>query len=135
MTAARRVSQSWTSRLATLMEWLPFEVLRERRQARRASLALLELYHRIAAESPELTGVDRYERIVVERTGLDVNAARVLVQRAEESFAEWPVDRPLIFRDVVQYLVIQEHLASAPGVEGARSALGDVVAEVVPADL
>jgi hypothetical protein len=135
MTAAHRVSQSWPSRLATLLEWLPLAVWRERRQARRASLALLEIYHRIAAESPELTGVGRYERIVVERTGLDVSTARVLVQRAEESFAEWPVERPLIFRDVVQYLVMQEHLASAPGVAGARSALGDVVATVVPSDL
>jgi hypothetical protein len=134
--STQRISQPWPDRLLILMEGLvPLPVWRERTYARRASRELLELYHRLAAEAPGLTGRDLYERVVAERTGIDSKGVGVIVQRAEESFAEWPVERPLIFRDIVLYLILQKRGSSAIDIAGARSALGGAVAEIVPAEL
>lgn len=112
-----------------------FGAWHERRVARRACEESLRLYRQIEQSQPELTDLGRYERLVAARAGLDAQGAREVLRRAEDSFASWPVERPLKLRDVVQYLVVQECLSADPAALGARSRLLTVVAEVIPDDL
>jgi hypothetical protein len=136
VSSTQLTSQPWPDRLMVFMESLiPLPTWRERTYARRTSRELLELYHRLATEAPNVTGRSLYERVVAERTGLDTKGVGVIVQRAEESFADWPVERPLIFRDIVLYLILQKRGSHAIDIAGARGALGGAVAEIVPADL
>lgn len=108
---------------------------RERLLARRTSREALRLYREVEAGRPELTGTIRYQEIVARHTGLDRDDARRLVERAENDFASWPVERALTFRDVVQYLVVQRWLAIDPGAMGFRSRLTDIVAREIPDEL
>jgi hypothetical protein len=136
VSSTQLMSQPWPDRLMVFMESLiPLPTWRERTYARRTSRELLELYHRLATAAPDLTGRSLYERVVAERTGLDSKGVRVIVQRAEESFADWPVERPLMFRDIVLYLILEKRGSSAIDIAGARGALGGAVAEIVPPDL
>ena len=108
---------------------------RERVRARRASRALLRAYRRSEAARPELSGLARYREVVTRQTGLDEAGVRVVLERAESSFASWPAERPLRFRDVVQYLVARECLAVDPTAPGIRLRLAAIVAEEIPAEL
>ena len=70
-----------------------------------------------------------------ERNALEASAARGILQRAEASFAAWPNDRDLIFRDVVQYLVISEYLASHPERGGTTVNMTRIIAQIIPGQL
>ena len=87
---------------------------RELRFAKKDGHLALGLYQRLRVQRPELAGRALYEAFVCQRNAIGPSAAQVILQRAEASFAVWPNDRGLIFRDVVQYLVISEYLASHP---------------------
>jgi hypothetical protein len=108
---------------------------RERVQARRASRESLRLYREVAASFPELTAVSRYREVVARQTGLDDAGVRVIIAGAESSFASWPVERPLKFRDVVQYLVVHQCLKADPAALGIRSRLTTIIAEEIPNEL
>jgi hypothetical protein len=108
---------------------------RERRVARRASVESLRLYQEVAATQPDLGAIARYAEVVARRTGLDGEGVRSVLQRAEDSFASWPVERPLRFRDVVQYLVVHECLKADPSVVGTRTRLTTIIAELIPENL
>lgn len=96
-----------------------------------ASHELLDLYERTRREEPQLIGRTLYVRIVIRRSGLDVDAAEGVLRQAEQSFCEWPSERDLKFRDVVRYIVIEEYLASYATI-GAHTNLGRIVARVIP---
>jgi hypothetical protein len=108
---------------------------RERRVARRTSVESLQLYRELEAMRPELPAIARYEQVVARRTGLDGEGVRRVLRRAEDSFASWPIERPLKFRDVVQYLVVHECLNADPSIVGTRTRLTTIIAEVIPKDL
>ena len=108
---------------------------RERRVARRASVESLRFYRELEAAHPGRSAASRYEAVVARRTGLDCAGVRQVLRRAEDSFASWPVERPLRLRDVVQYLVVHECLAADPSAVGTRSRLTTIIAEVIPRDL
>lgn len=108
---------------------------RERLLARRISREALRLYREVEAGRPELTGTIRYQEIIARQTGLDRDDARRMVERAENDFASWPLERAVTFRDVVQYLVVQRWLATDPGAMGFSSRLTDIVAREIPDEL
>ena len=101
----------------------------------RASHELLDLYERIHREQSQLTGRTLYERVVICRSGLDVKAAEGVLRRAEQSYCEWPSGRDLRFRDVVQYVVVDEFLRSHVATLGTQTNVGKVVARVIPEEL
>jgi hypothetical protein len=114
------------------------EFLRTRREkvlARQTSRDLLRVYHEIHSAQPELSGVARYQKVVARQTGLDESGVRRILESAENSFASWPVERPLNFRDVVQYLVAHACLDADPAATGIRARLATIVAEEIPPDL
>jgi hypothetical protein len=134
---AERAPSSSESRQWWLASWMCDVMLawRERRVAQRTSIESLRLYRDLEATQPQLTGVARYQEVVARRTGLDQQGVREVLQHAEDSFASWPVERPLRFRDVVEYLVATECLNL--GRSGARTGrrLTRIIAGVIPENL
>jgi hypothetical protein len=115
--------------LANLFVWT------EGRYAKRASSELLQLYWSVRQAQPELAGRALYEAVVARRLTARSTDAATIVRRAAESFADWPVDRGLQFRDVVHYLVFDEYLRSFTTRKGTRESLGKVVSRIIPSDL
>jgi len=106
--------------------------MRERNQIRRICAESLELYRQVAIEMPRGTNEERYARVVEKRSGADADAVVRFMRRAEESFATWPVERPLNFRDVVQYMAVTDCLKTDIAVAGVRSRVVDLAIEIVP---
>jgi hypothetical protein len=100
---------------------------------------LLELHRRVEMEMPRDSSTARYARVIELRSGADAAAVTNFMRRAEESFATWPVERPLTFRDIVLYVAVTNDLKSDIAVAGVRSRIVDfalgIVPELIPADL
>ena len=113
--------------------------LRERSQIRRICSESLEIYRCIEREMPGASNLERYARVIEERSGADPNTVQAVIRRAEESFASWPVERPLNFRDVVQYMAVTGGLKADIAVTGVRSPFVDlvfaIVTDMIPANL
>src|SRR5262249_17546674 len=92
---------------------------RTRVLAKYESFALLELAQRLRENEPTLAGKRLYERVAAERLGCDEWEARDVVRRATQDFAEWPVERPVNFRDLVSHLIIV-HVATGQ-IDDARA--------------
>ena len=107
----------------------------ERRFAARTSRELLGLFREVQCENPELTGRPLYERIAALRLGSDASAGALAVTRADESFAQWPRERDVNFRDVVHYLVFEEFIRLFARRDGTRGLIGRVVARSIPQEL
>jgi hypothetical protein len=110
-------------------------VWREQKYARSAGQRALALFQRLHKEQPELTGEALFEVFVCQRNELHGSAAKMILRRAEESFAAWPNERDLIFRDVVQYLVISEYLVSYPKRTGTTTNMVGIISKVISKDL
>jgi hypothetical protein len=108
---------------------------REHRFARKAGRGALARHRRLCVAHPDMHGRALYEAFVCERNALTASAAQVVLHRAEASFAAWPSERALIFRDVVCYLVISEYLASHPEHSGTAINMARVIASVIPREL
>lgn len=125
-------SSTWTGRLlgALFVGW------QEKHQAAKTSRELLKLYQAVATAQPSLKKEELYRQIVMAHMGGTLAAADAVLDRATESFATWPVERPLRFRDVVHYLAVLECLGSKDYVASwTREDLGRVVASLVREDL
>ncbi len=110
-------------------------IWRERVTARQISRESLRIYREVEGSSPQLTGTTRYREVVARQTGLDEDGVSEILERAESSFAAWPVERPLKFRDVVQYIVVSQCLAANASALGIRSRLTTIIAEEIPSEL
>ena len=114
-------------------------VMRERRQIRRFCNESLQLYRQVEAQMPQASQTERYGRFIELRSGVTPATVPTVMRRAEESFADWPTERPLNFRDVVQYLAVTDCLKIDIAVTGVRSRIVDyvidIVAHVIPRDL
>ncbi len=108
---------------------------RERVTARQISRESLRIYREVEEALPELAGVTRYREIVARQTGLDGAGVDEVLERAENSFATWPVERPLRFRDVVQYIVAWQCLNAGTTALGVRSRLTAIIAAEIPGEL
>ena len=130
-------SGSWLE--DTLRRFNFIAAMRERKQIRRVCAESLKLYRQIEIEMPQASNTDRYARVIERRSGADAAAALKIMRRAEESFASWPIERPLNFRDIVQYMVVTDSFKTDIAVDGVRSRAVDfaidIVPEMIPADL
>jgi hypothetical protein len=123
---------TWTRRLLGPL----FVGWQEKHHAAKASRELLKLYQTIVTARPGIRKEELYRQVVMNRLRVTLAAADAVLDRATESFATWPVERPLTFRDVVHYLAVSEYLGSKDYVASwTREDLGRVVASLVPEDL
>jgi hypothetical protein len=108
----------------------------ERRYAKEASEQLLRLFWGERRERPELKARALYEAVIARRLGsnLTVSAADI-VRRAEQSFATWPGEREVKFRDVVHYQIFEEYMRQGKTRVGTRTDFGEAVARIIPDEL
>jgi hypothetical protein len=110
-----------------------FAAYAERRYAKSASQQLLELFRREQREHPDLEGRALYGAVIARRLGSNsILGAADILRRAEESFAVWPRDRKLTFRDVVHYQIFDEYMRQRELRVGTRTDFGVAVARVIP---
>jgi hypothetical protein len=108
----------------------------ERRYAKAASQQLLELFRHQQREDPELKGRALYGAVIARRLGSNsILSAADIVRRAEESFAVWPRNRELTFRDVVHYQIFDEYMRQSGVRLGTRTDFGVAVARIIPEGL
>jgi hypothetical protein len=107
---------------------------RERRYANACARSMLGLYHQLKAQHPELDGPSLYRRVVAARVG-DATEADGVLRHAEQSFAVWPAERALTFRDVVHYLAVSEFVAQHPNARWVVADMRRVVDAVIPHQL
>jgi hypothetical protein len=119
----------------TLRRFNFLNALRENKHLKRTCRECLELYHKVSQENATATALERYAQVVAKRTGADAKGTRIIMRRAEESFASWPVERPLNFRDVVQYLAVTECLSDDLSAIGVRADVTVLVAKLIPVNL
>ena len=116
-----------------MLEWVA--AWRERRIAKMAARRALALFMQVHVERGDLAGESLYEAFLCRRNALEPSAARKILRQAESSFAMWPNERDLIFRDVVQYLVISEYLHSYPKRTSTATNMTGIIATVIPPQL
>jgi hypothetical protein len=109
--------------------------MREIHHVKRACRECLQLYRQVEQEKAGSTAAERYAYVVARRTGADINGVRSIIRHVEDSFAAWPIERPVNFRDVVQYLAITECLSEAESASGVRAEVSSVVAKLIPESL
>ena len=119
----------------TLRRFNILVALRENQHLKRTCRECLQLYHGVEEEHTNATARERYAHVVAKRTGADANGANTILRRAEESFATWPNDRPLTFRDVVCYLAVTECLSDDKSQIGIRTDVMVLVAKLIPSNL
>lgn len=110
-------------------------IVAEKWYAWRTSYEMLRWYKRVRRQEPQLTGRPLYQQVIVRRSGLDDEAARRVLRLAYRRFCEWPCERKLRFRDVVQYVASDEYLRSRLADIGTHTDMGRVVAQLIPPDL
>jgi hypothetical protein len=123
----RALPARWTdffaNRVAAWREW---------RFAKQATHKAMNFQRLLLAARPNLNGRDFYEVFVCEYARVESAAARTVLRRAEASFAAWPNERELAFRDVVAYLLISEYLRSHPKRSGTTAHMARVISNIVP---
>lgn len=112
-----------------LVEW------RERRYARLQSAELCEIYQRHRAENPSLGKEALYEKVVVERLKCTPAQARDVIRGADQSFAQWPEERDVIFRDVANYLITHQLMAAHDKSLGTRADMLELFKDEIPGSL
>lgn len=104
---------------------------REAQYAAQVSRDMLKLYQIVSASHPGLPRRAIYKRVVMARTGSDLNEAEAVLSWAEQSFATWPTERALTvvhYMAVSEYLVVNDRMAT-------RINMGRLVAGRIPKDL
>jgi len=107
---------------------------REAQYAAQVSRDMLKLYQIVSASHPGLPRRAIYKRVVMARTGFDLNEAEAILSWSEQSFASWPTERALTFSDVVHYMAVSEYLAVDDRM-ATRINMGRLVAGRIPEDL
>jgi hypothetical protein len=107
---------------------------RERRFAATCAREMVRLHRELSIRFPELKGLGLYHRVVAARTG-NATAADAVLERAEQSFAIWPVERALTFRDVVHYLAVSEFIATHSHARWVYADMKRIVDAQIPSHL
>jgi YHS domain-containing protein len=105
---------------------------RERRIAARCCRDLLSLYKTVAANHSELRGYSLYQQVVATHHHCDARAAQAVLKEAEQSYASWPANRNLNFRDVVHYLAVSEILAAHSTSPWAEADIKRIIDAAIP---
>jgi hypothetical protein len=108
---------------------------RERRYAAACCRRLLAQYQSVAAQHPELSGEPLYRKVVALHLGEHRDAVDDVMHGAQVSYANWPVDRDLMFRDVVHYLAVAGYCQGRSSQRWLRSNIATVIDQAIPAEL
>jgi hypothetical protein len=123
----------------TLRRFNFLAALRERKQLRRVCDDSLRLYRQVELEMPQSSRLERYMQVVERRNCSDPRAASKIMRLVRGGFAQWPAERPLSFRDVVQFIAVTDCLTMQAAGGDARPRdtdfVFDIISEIIPAHL
>ena len=123
------------SRLWSLLERMPLAGWRvsrgERAYARRQCTLLLQIYEQLRTEHSSLDGDELYARIVEHGLDCDPTAARSIVLGADRSYAQWPTERDVTFRDVATFLLMNQLLPPHSKTLGIQANVMAIVASTI----
>jgi hypothetical protein len=123
----------------TLRRFNFLAALRERKQLRRVCDDSLRLYRQVELEMPQSSRLERYIQVVERRNCSDPRAASKIMRLVRGGLAQWPAERPLNFRDVVQFIVVTDCLTMQAAGADARPRdtdfVFDIISEMIPAHL
>jgi hypothetical protein len=123
----------------TLRRFNFLAALRERKQIRRVCVDSLRLYRQVEVEMPQCSRMERYLQVAERRSIVDRRAASKIMRLIREGFVLYAAERPLSFRDVVQYIAVTDCLkAEFAGAESRTRDVDfvfDIISEVIPAHL
>ena len=124
-------SQTWhlLERLR-LVDW--YVARRERVYAESQCRLLLEIYDHFRSEHPELGSDEIYARVVEHGLDCDPTAARSVVLEADRSFAQWPTEREVTFRDIATFLLLNQLLPAHSKTLGVQANVSAIVAATIP---
>ena len=108
---------------------------RERSLAREQCAQMLGIYKTLRAGNAKLEGEALYERAVAERLSCDQAKAKDIVRLADLSFAQWPEERDVSYRDIVNYLIVNQILGAHTKAIGTLADIDRVVRASIPAGL
>jgi len=108
---------------------------REQAMARACCAEMLEILKSLESREPGLRGEPLYARAVTQRLACDIARAREIVRLADLSFAQWPEERDVRFRDVVNYLIVHQILGRDAKAMGAQSDIDRIIRDTIPKDL
>jgi len=114
---------------------LVFEVVRERRFAKRIVKRLLKSHKAISAGNPNLAGSALYKEILLHSKLVPADDINKVLSESEDSADAWTSEAKdrLHFRQVVHFLVMLLH--EAGGNEGAVVSFREIVYSLVPENL
>jgi hypothetical protein len=104
---------------------------RERREAAKTAQEMLDIYRKISGAYPALKGSTLYRQVVVAYKGGGLPEADSVLRKAADSYAKWPNERPLVFRDVVHYVAVTDYLATNVSANWTQENIGRQVAKLV----
>ena len=104
----------------------------ERAYANRQCALLLEIYEQLRKEHPGLGGDEPYARVVAYSLDCDPTAARSIVLAADRSFAQWPTERDVTFRDVASFLLMNQLLPAHSRTLGVQANITSIVVAAIP---
>jgi hypothetical protein len=104
----------------------------ERDYAQRQCALLLEIYEHVHNEHSELDGDELYARVVAYGLDCDLTTARSIVLGADRSFAQWPTERDVTFRDVVSFLLMNQLLPAHSQTLGVLANVTTIVTAAIP---
>ena len=123
----------------TLRRFNFLAALRERKHVRRVCLDSLKIYRQVEAEMPQSSRMERYIQVVERRNNTDPRAASKIMRLVRQGFAQWPAERPLNFRDVVQIVAMTDcvstHVAGGDVQPRNVDFVFDIISEIIPAHL
>lgn len=129
---ARRAN-SFVWRLVEHLPLLGRSVARtEHAYAKRQCALLLEIYEHFQKQDPAVAGDELYARVVAYGLDCNLNAARSIVLGADRSFAQWPTERDVVFRDVVSFLLMNQLLPAHSRTLGVQANITSIVAAAIP---
>ena len=99
------------------------------------SRRLLTVHRVVAADHPHLSGRRLYEEVVAQFHHCDARTAQAVIRDAEQSYASWPVDRDLSFRDVVHFVAVSEIFAAHSATPWAESDIKRTIEALIPQDV
>lgn len=108
---------------------------REKRFALACCREMLQLHDAIARHRPDLRGEALYRHVLAQRLGSDGPAVEKMIQGATESYASWPVERALTFRDIVRFVAVSEFIGLHRDTPWVHDGLKHLVDDAVPSRL
>jgi hypothetical protein len=108
---------------------------RERSLARQQCAVMLNIARALQHQDPTLAGEALYQVAVVKRLGCSEAKAREIVRLADQSFAQWPEERDVNLRDVVNYVIVHQIMSAHSKALGTLIDMEEIVAAAIPSGL